>query len=348
MTTHRERVLDTFRFHLTDRPPYDLMEGCVWTELLEYFKSTRGLQDPNAVFDYLDTDFRWTFLNYTGPAAPPVPIDEIPVKGQSKGVLTGPLAHATTVSEVEAHPWPNPGWWVPGDYAALKRDYPDYARVLCVGWMPLFWGACEAFGMDEALVKMKQEPKVFDAFIQKQQAFYIDILERCALAAEGNCDLCWLGDDYAAQTSLLMNPELWRRQIKPYLAQQVDVAHRHGMRVLFHSCGSVRAILPDMIDIGVDALLVYQTTARGMDPVSIARDFGKKMVFYGGVDVQHLLSFGTPEDVRAEVTANLRAFEDCGGYIVANSHHTLTSIQGANIEAMCHAARDYRYQHANR
>jgi len=72
-----------------------------------------------------------------------------------------------------------------------------------------------------------------------------------------------------------------------------------------------------------------------------SQDFGGKMVFYGGVDVQHLLSSGTQEEVQAAVEANIRAFENCGGYIVANSHHSLASIQGRNIEMMCSTARNF-------
>ncbi len=401
----RERVLQTFRFAATDSPPVDLMEGCVWPELLDYFRRQHGCQDANAVLDLLDTDFRWAFVNYQGPQPPEAEQDAIlrqaqdactgedaalrqaqdagagedaalrqaqdagagedailrqaqdagagedaalrqtqDTKVRSKAVMSGPgfsppLAHAATIQDIAAHPWPDPAWWQPGDYAAFAQAYPDHARVLCVGWSPLFWGACEAFGMDEALVKMLREPALFDAYIQRQNEFYLDILGRCVRAAEGHCDICWLGDDYASQQSLLMRPETWRARIKPALAQQVRLAREHGMYVLFHSCGSVRSILPDLIEIGVNALLVFQTTARGMDAPSIARDFGGKMVFYGGMDVQHLLSFATPEEVAAAVQSNRRAFAECGGYIVANSHHTLPSIRGENILAMCRAAR---------
>jgi uroporphyrinogen decarboxylase len=198
--------------------------------------------------------------------------------------------------------------------------------------------------MENALIKMVSEPKVFGAFVQRQHDYYMDILTRCTQAAQGWCDICWLGDDYASQNSMLMSPAVWRKQIKPYLAEQVRVVREHGMHVLFHSCGSVRAILPDLIDIGVSALLVFQTTARGMDALSVARDFGGKIVFYGGVDIQQLLSFGTPQATKAEVIATIKAFEQCGGYVVANSHHSVASIKGENIEAMCKTAKEYRYE----
>ncbi len=138
---------------------------------------------------------------------------------------------------------------------------------------------------------------------------------------------------------MLISPETWRRLVKPYLAEQVRLLRDNGLMVLLHSCGSVRPILPDLIDMGVNALLVFQTTAAGMDPESIARDFGGRMVFYGGLDVQSLLSRGTRAEVEREVRRNAAAFSRCGGYVVANSHHSEPSINGENIVAMFDAAR---------
>ena len=103
-------------------------------------------------------------------------------------------------------------------------------------------------------------------------------------------------------------------------------------------------LFDDLIDIGVSALLVFQTTAAGMDAPSIARDFGGRLAFYGGMDIQPLLSFGSPAEVAATVASNARAFAKHGGYIVANSHHGVGTIRGENIEAMCQAAREYRGQ----
>jgi uroporphyrinogen decarboxylase len=204
--------------------------------------------------------------------------------------------------------------------------------------MPLFCSACDAFGMQKTLEMMALRPEVIEAFVRRQHAFYLDILRRTVQAARGHCDICWLGDDYASQEALIMGPERWRRFIRPYLAEQVRVIHEHGLLVLLHSCGAIRAIIPDLIEIGVNGLLVFQTSAAGMAPESIARDFGGRIVFYGGIDCQQLLTFGSTEDVRAEVRRNLAAFRDCGGYIVANSHHCIANIRGENVVAMCEAA----------
>ena len=344
--THRQRVLKTFRFEQTDRAPYDMMEGAVWGELEGYFRWNHGLEDAGQVLDFLDTDFRWKWMEYNAPpsdaaedrrAEPPPAQQHVTY---TNAYARGPLTDATTVAEVEAYDQGDPAVWTPGDFAALRRERPDHALVFMPGWIPLFWGACEAFGMEQALVNMAAEPKLFEAFVRGRHGFYMDILRRGLAAARGYADICWLGDDYAGQENMIADPDLWRRLVKPYLAEQVGLIREHDMYVLLHSCGAIRSILPDLIDIGISGVLVFQTRARGMDAKSIAREFGGRLVFYGGIDVQQLLSFGSPEQVEAEVRANLRAFAHCGGYVVANSHHCIATIKGENVVAMCRAARN--------
>lgn len=318
------------------------MEQQVWPELMEYFRRVHRLSDPAEVLEFLDTDFRWTWAQYQGPPQPP-PAEGLPEGWggtYSDGLYERRLARAETAAEVEAHPWPDPAWWSPPDLQAFRAQWPDHALVVSPGWMPLFCSACDAFGMENALVKMAIQPEVIEAFIRRQHEFYLDILTRTVAAAQGLCDLLWLGDDYASQEALIMGPERWRRFIKPALAEQVRLAREHGLLVLLHSCGSIRAIIPDLIEIGVSGLLVFQTSAAGMDAESIARDFGGRIAFYGGIDCQQLLTFGTPEDVRAEVRRNVAAFRGRGGYVVANAHHCIANIRGENIVAMCQAARD--------
>ncbi len=328
------------KFQHTDHLAVDLMEGAAWPELMEYFKSRHGLRNVDEIQDHLGTDCRWIGLRYIGPVCddPPSPAKKDAEKMDS-GLFPGAsLANAQTVADVERRKWPDPSWLVPDDFREARRRWPDHAIVFGHSWMPLFWTACQEFGMEEALVKMYTQPDVFEAFVSRQHDYYMDILSRALEAARGICDICWLGDDYASQTQMMFNPELWRKLIKPYLAKQVELARRNGMYVFFHSCGNIRSILPDLIDIGVNAHLVFQTTASDMDAVSIAREFGGRIAFYGGMDVQHLLSTGTPGEVADTVRSNAKAFEKYGGYIVANSHHGVSTIRGENIEAMCKSA----------
>jgi hypothetical protein len=350
--THRERVLRTFAFEPTDRAAYDLMEGIVWAELLRHFQQAHGCEREMDVLDRLDTDCRWVFMPYrpSAPAEPAgaapateavdsAPAEPPPVRALSNRVAHGPLAGASTLAEVEAFAWPDPALWEPADCAAARQAWPEHALVLLSGWSPLFWGACEAFGVEAALCNLVAAPALFEGAVRCIHERYMERLRRGLPAARGHIDICWLGDDFSTQSSMFVSPEHWRTFIKPCLAEQIALARSHDMLVLYHSCGAVRPVLGDLIDMGVNGLLVFQTTAAGMDPESIAREFGGRLAFYGGMDVQQVLSCGTREDVEAEVRRNVRAFEACGGYIVANSHHCVDTISGANVETMCAAAR---------
>ena len=328
----RERVLATLRFEPVDRPAYDLIEGMLWPELEVYFQERYGLADPRQIIEFLDPDLRWVSLRYQGPPR------QATVGGAvySKAVASGPLAEVARVEEVAAYPLPDPAWWQPPDCAAARRQWPRHALAL-LAWQPLFLTACDLFGMEGALVKLMTAPELFDALVARKHAANMDILARSLPAAQGVCDICWLGDDFAGQQALLMRPELWRRHIKPRLAEEVRLARAYGLAVMYHSCGAVAAVLPDLIEIGVNGLGVFQTTAAGMDAETIAAAFGGRLAFYGGIDVQGLLSTGTAAAVTAEVRRNVRAFARCGGYIVANAHRIAT-IKGDNLVAMCRAA----------
>jgi len=336
--TPRERILRTFRFEQTDQVACDLMEGQVWPRLQDEFRERHRCETAEQIIDYLNPDCRWLFMNYVGPQHDG---SAARATAYSWEVSHGPLAGATTIAEVEASPEFDPAWWQPPDFAAARCRWPDQALVLLPGWMPLFWGACAAFGMEDGLTLLYTAPAVFEAFVQRRHERYMELLRSAATKARGICDLCWLGDDYASQQAMIMGPEMWRKFIKPYLAEQVRLLREHDLLVLFHSCGAVRAILPDLIDIGVNGHLVFQTSAEGMSAPSIARDFGGHLVFYGGIDVQHVLSFGTPREVQTAVWDHCRAFEQCGGYIVANAHHGVDTVRGENIEAMFTAGRRF-------
>src|SRR5512136_3061127 len=126
--TYRERVLSTFRFEPTDRPACDLMESAIWPELMDYFRSIRGLPDEDKVRDYLDTDFRWTGYDYLGPEGNWVPV--VGLTNEQYGsyadcIYERPLARAKTVADVEANKWPDPDHWEPVDLKAKRQQWPE-------------------------------------------------------------------------------------------------------------------------------------------------------------------------------------------------------------------------------
>jgi len=338
--TSRERVLRTFRFETTDRAPYDFLEGCVWPELMDFFRDRYGLDDELAVQDYFDTDYRWWH-----PTVGDDPYASRP--GASRGtysteVWDRPLQHATTVDQVLAHQWPDLNRWDFSGVPEMRQRYPDKALVVITGWYPMFCSACDMFGIENALMNMAAAPEVMDAFFQKQHEFFMHLVEGACEAGKGCADIVWLGDDFAGQQGLLMGGQRWRRFFKERVREQIGMIRDYGFLPLYHSCGAVRDILPDLIELGVAGHLTFQTSASGMDAASIARDFGGRINFYGGIDTQTLLSFGTADEVRAEVRKNIDLFRNCGGYTVSSAHCDIPSVRGENMVAMLEEARDYR------
>ena len=156
-------------------------------------------------------------------------------------------------------------------------------------------------------------------------------------------DVMMLGDDFAGQDRLLMSPMTWRNLIKPRLKHLFDLLHaRSSAKLFLHSCGSVREVIPDLIEIGVDILNPVQVSAAGMDTAELKREFGKDLVFWGGgVDTQYVLPRGTPDEVSAEVRRRLDDLMPGGGFVFTPVHNIQGDVPTENLTAMWQTLRQY-------
>lgn len=152
-------------------------------------------------------------------------------------------------------------------------------------------------------------------------------------ACRGKLDVAYFGNDYGTQRGLFISPAQWERFLRGPQKRYFDIAHDFGCKVLFHSCGSVRAIIPDLIADGVDVLDPVQIRAAGMALDSLVADFGDRLAFHGGVDTQHTLPFGTPADVREMVRGYRELTRARGGYIMTGSQEFIADIPDENIIA---------------
>jgi uroporphyrinogen decarboxylase len=125
------------------------------------------------------------------------------------------------------------------------------------------------------------------------------------------------------------------------MKRMMDLAHQAGAFVFHHNDGSIRKMIPDLIETGVDVLNPVQWRCRGMEREALKRDFGDRLVFHGAMDNQQTLAFGTPEDVRREVLDNLRILGEGGGYILAPCHNIQAVSPPENIVAMYDAGYEY-------
>ncbi len=157
-------------------------------------------------------------------------------------------------------------------------------------------------------------------------------------------DVISIGDDYGTQISQIISPGMFRKLIKP--RQKVLFRRIKQMapraRLFLHSCGNVRPLLPDFIELGVDILNPVHTRAAGMDPGALKRDFGKDIVFWGGgVDTQEVLPRGTPGEVKEDVRRNLEVLAPGGGFVFNTVHNIQADVPPANVIAMWEALQQY-------
>jgi uroporphyrinogen decarboxylase len=164
-------------------------------------------------------------------------------------------------------------------------------------------------GPENLYVDLAERPAGLERLIAKVHAFYLAEME---IWARTGVDALVMADDWGGQHGLLIAPALWRELFKPLYRDYVALAHRHGKYAFMHSDGHIAAILPDLVEIGLDALNAQLFT---MDIEAIGREFAGKLTFWGEVDRQHLLPYGTPAEVRAAVGRVRRALWRDGGAI---------------------------------
>jgi len=211
----------------------------------------------------------------------------------------------------------------------VKRDYFTGCDVSpCV--FEMYW---RLQGMEKTLIEIATQPGLAKEMMRRCTDFSIALSE--AACQRFDFDWLWLGDDAGGQCSMLMSPDMWREMVKPFLKQNADVARRRGLYVAFHSCGTIRPIIPDLIEIGVDVLNPIQCNCPGMHPLELKREFGRELAFMGGVDTQGVLPNGTPDQVRRATAELLDGMtRDGGGYIFAASHTVPPETPDENIFAM--------------
>jgi len=188
-------------------------------------------------------------------------------------------------------------------------------------------------GMEKTLMEMVLNPYLTQEMMRRCTEFSIELSETACRRFD--LDWLWLGDDAGGQQSMLMSPAIWREMVKPLLKQNADVGKRHGIYVAFHSCGAIRPIIGDLIEIGVQVLNPVQCNCPGMNPLDLKKEFGKDLAFMGGVDTQGVLPHGTADQVRKATAQLLEGMTtDGGGYILAASHTVPPETPDENIFAM--------------
>ena len=258
--------------------------------------------------------------------------------------LGGPELSA---QDIENHTWPDMADL--RRIAGLRELAERYRRdgcavVLKSPFAGIFETAQRIVGMENCLMMMAADKKLagvlFDKLLELKLAFWDLALPRLA----GAIDVVAEFDDYGAQSSQLISPRMFRQQLKPRLRILFDRLKQlapHARR-FFHSCGNVRPLLPDFIEMGVEILNPVHIRAAGMEPTALKRDFGDALVFWGGgVDTQGVLPTGTPQEVKDDVRRNIEALAPGGGFVFNTVHNIQADVSPQNIIAMWEALQEY-------
>lgn len=179
---------------------------------------------------------------------------------------------------------------------------------------------------------------------ERQSEIALANLERVHQVVGNRVSAIYLtGTDFGTQRGLFISAQAYRELYKPFHRRLNDWVHQHTTwRTFIHTCGAVTSLIEDLMEAGFDILNPVQCSAEGMDPATLKRRFGERIVFWGGgVDTQHTLPFGTTEDVRREVRARLRAFGPRGGYVFNPVHNVQPQTPVENLLAMVDALHKY-------
>ena len=152
------------------------------------------------------------------------------------------------------------------------------------------------------------------------------------------------GTDFGTQNGPFIGPNSYRKLYQPFHRRVNDWVHQHTpWKTFIHSCGSVLALLPDIVEAGFDILNPVQCSAAGMDPQTLKDRFGAKITFWGGgVDTQKTLPFGTPEQIRSEVKRRMEIFGRGGGFVFNTVHNVQARTPTENLVALYEAVREFR------
>lgn len=259
-----------------------------------------------------------------------------------KGKYTEPFGHPLKEDRaLDSYLPPNPDR--PELYSEAERTVRDYQEEYwIVGVTPttIFECAWALRGYEQLMIDMASDPGRANRVLEIPFRYHMAVTQR--LARMG-VDMIWLGDDVGGQTSMLISPKMWRAYLKPRMAELIDSlrAISPSIKIAYHTDGAVTPIVPELMEIGVDVLNPIQPTA--MDPTRLKNDYGDTLCFWGSIDIQQTMPFGSPQDVREEVLLRLRTIGRNGGLLIGPTHNLQLDTPLENFWAMINTIKETPY-----
>ena len=305
-----------------------------------------GHSDKDRLLDWLGVDVRHL-------EAPPPPDREVgggmwqnfwserfvyrqtpwgPMREDVKGALAG----AGSLAELEAFDWPMPDCL---DRSQLKVQCSRYDRhAVLYGFADVWQRAALVRGWEGMFLDMAERPEWVHFLCRKFTDFYLEDYTRAAEITGGRIDLYLVISDLGSQQGPLISTAMFREFVAPYLREMTECIHGLGGRALLHSCGTVWPLIAELTGLGVDVLDPIQPTCAEMQPENLKRQFGDRLSFHGGIDMQNLLPRATPDRVAAEARRYCEVLGSGGGYILGPAHLFQPDVPPENVLAVYHGA----------
>jgi uroporphyrinogen-III decarboxylase len=223
---------------------------------------------------------------------------------------------------------------------AFKEEY----WIVGVTVTTIFETAWALRGLERLLTDFTFNPEIAERILEIPYQYHLTAAKKLV---QMGVDMIWVGDDVGTQSAMMISPQCWRRFLKPRMATFISEikALNPQLKVAYHSDGMIAPIIPELIEIGVDVLNPIQPAC--MDPAQIKRQFGDQLCFWGCIDEQHTLPFGTPADVQGEILERLNTIGKNGGLILAPTHHVQLDTPLENFWAMQKAITETPYPSLN-
>jgi hypothetical protein len=357
----------TLRHEEADRVPISDM---FWGSFLERWRKELGLPADTDIYKYYDLDWIVTVPNMD-PHVKPFEVlredeEAVVVRTGFEAVIRKKFADpmpewlsfdTDTIEKTAAFefedPWDERRYFQAGDNQiagvgdGFVRNTPAWVETVKTLHrdFPVYGSVCEAneymqriVGPENLLLWVGLHPEEIGRFIERANAFALEILKAQIEAADGLLDGIVIWGDVAYKKDLFFSPRFWRKWYKPGLQALVAEAHAHGLPVIYHGCGNVNRIFEDYIEVGIDAYNPLEAKA-GLDVVDLRRRFGHEIGFCGNLDVM-VWADGTLDELKNMVLTKMNAAKG-GGYIVQSDHSVPSNVSGARYEYVVNLVRQY-------
>ncbi|MFZ5809589.1 MAG: uroporphyrinogen decarboxylase family protein [Chloroflexota bacterium] len=372
--TSRERVIISMNHQEPDRVPISL--GGSANHLAEHryilLRDYFGIQDVprrtlvgfyttpdyNPVLDKLGTDFRFIHIrppkNYIANSMTGEFKEFVDEWGVTHRLVSGyydlhgaPLGEDITIEKIEKYPWPDP--YDPDRLEGVKEEIEhlyNNTNYAIVAHRPVYGNLWEMVrilvGMENALRMTILNTQIFDYLVGRLAEVLDGFYDAFLTVVGPYVHVVELADDYGTNVGPMFNPAVYKKFFQPRYKKTIEMIRNKApnAKVLLHCDGAIRKFIPDLIETGFDILNPIESHLPGMDPVELKREYGKDLIFQGGVNVKSVLNKGTIEDVRREVRLRIEQMGEGGGYILAPAHNFGNDIPLENILAFFDAGHE--------